>query len=118
MCPKSKYNLHFLRNRLEFRDQIFTQIFLILLAAARKARTKWTVRKLNINFTPFSRRTYAECHKLLTIPAPICLSIISIRLQSLVAVLQTVAEIFRKTSQLSTLITRTIFTPQLRVNAH
>jgi len=38
--PKSKYSLHFLHNCLEFRNQIFTQNFYILLAVARKARTK------------------------------------------------------------------------------
>jgi len=47
ICTKSKYNLHFLHNHLEFRNQIFTQNFYILLAAASKARTKSTVWKLN-----------------------------------------------------------------------
>ena len=47
ICPKSKYNLHFLHNRSEFRNQIFTQNFYILLADACKARTKSTVCKLN-----------------------------------------------------------------------
>jgi len=50
ICPKSKYNLHLLHllhNRLEFRNQIFTQNFYILLAAACKARTKSTSWKLN-----------------------------------------------------------------------
>jgi len=49
ICPKSKYklNLHFLHNRLEFRNKIFTQNLYILIAAASKARTKSTVWKLN-----------------------------------------------------------------------
>ena len=47
ICPKSKYNLHFLHNRLEFRNQVFTQNFYIFLAAACKARTKSTIWKLN-----------------------------------------------------------------------
>jgi len=47
ICPKSKYNLHFLHSRLEFRKPIFTLNFYILLAAACKARTKSTVWKLN-----------------------------------------------------------------------
>jgi len=49
ICPKSKCNLHFAHNRLEFRNQIFTQNFYILLAAACKAGTKSTVCKLNTN---------------------------------------------------------------------
>ena len=36
ICPISKYNLHFLHKRLEFRNQIFTPNFYILLAAVRK----------------------------------------------------------------------------------
>jgi len=42
ICPKSKYNLHFLHNCLEFRNQIFTQNVYILSAAGRKATTKST----------------------------------------------------------------------------
>jgi len=47
ICPISKYNLHFLHKRLEFRNKIFTPNFYILLAADRKNRAKLTVRKLN-----------------------------------------------------------------------
>jgi len=47
ICPKSTYNLHFFHNRLEFHNQIFTQNFYILSAAACKARTKSTIWKLN-----------------------------------------------------------------------
>jgi len=110
ICPKAKYNLHFLHNRLEFHNQIFTQNFYILLAAACKAIEQNRLRgnlKDAINFTHFPGRTYTECHKFLTTST--CLSIISIGMQSLVAVLQTVPEIFRKTSQLSTIIARAIF---------
>jgi len=47
ICPKSKYNLHFLHKRLEFRNQISTQNFYIVLATASNARMKSTVWKLN-----------------------------------------------------------------------
>jgi len=38
ICPVSKYNLHFLHNRLKFGNQIFTQNFYIVLTAVCKAR--------------------------------------------------------------------------------
>jgi len=96
ICPKSKYNLYFLHNRLEFCNQIFTQNFYILLASACKVERNPPYGNLigSHKLTPFPRCIYAQCHTFLTTST--CRSIISITMQSLVAVLQTIPEIFRK----------------------
>jgi len=116
ICPKSKYNLHFSTTVWNFVTKFSHKIltsFYQLHATLERNRPYGNLIKA-INFTPFPRRMYAECHKFLTTST--CPSIISIRMQSLIAVFQTVPGLFRKTSQLSTLITRTIFIPQHRVN--
>jgi len=108
ICPKSKYNLHFLHNRLEFRNQIFIQNFYIRFAAVCKAGTKSTVklnRKLQILPLSHAATMRNVINSWLLSPAP--------------PYSKPFLRYLGKTSQLSTpIVTRTIFIPQHNINAN